>query len=265
MRCFIFKILTIGLIMKLNNLKFLYFYFSFFVFSQIFSNFDLAKIDPQTEKFVLDVIKELENNDLQLDKKPEILHSDALPPVLSNLRIEPVLALNSQIYINERFLNSLTVPEKKYLVGRAILLQKTYFSKANKTALFYVPTILLSFCVTIACTVGFIDSLDNYRYERNSSNKNLFLYGAFTGAFSLGYLIVDLISKTNKRILKADQKAIIKLNAFDGAIDYYKRLVKMQNDKPYKSFFDEKIKLSNIKIYESKIKELEDFKKENNK
>lgn len=253
--------------MKLNNIKFLFFYFSFFVFSQIFSNFDLEKIDPQTEKFVLDVIKELENVDLQLDKKPEILHSDALPPYLSDLRREPVLALNSQIYINERFLNSLTIPEKKYLIGRAILLQKTYFSKALKTALFYGPTTLLSFFIAFGCTIAYIDRLDHYRYGSNNenSNDNLILYGAFTGVFSFIYLIADLISKTNKRILKADQKAIIKLNVFDGAIDYYKRLVKMESDKPYKSFFDEKIKLSNIKIYESKIKELEDFKKENNK
>lgn len=186
--------------------------------NQIKSEFILEKVQPETEKFVLDIINELKIKGYSYYGDLRIFHSDSLPSNLQYLMTDLVIPDYEKIYINERFFNILTLQEKRYLIGRAILFQSIY-SKRTLDKFFYAPIFLTSYFSLFKLCTAVYKSFKN----RKILKPVISLISIYALALWLPLLHLEFDHKQWKRISKAEDQAVSLLNCSEGRYLYNNR------------------------------------------
>ncbi len=183
-----------------------------------------ANLSPQNEKFVKDLMKELD-----VDYGLTLLQPSAyLKEISPQFAYEAVfLAEYYTLFINEEWLNKLSEQEKRFLIGKNLLKIKNqlpYFKRAKK-----------HFLRTAGFRIGeFVSTLILYKYLGRTETfkgsgwwKRLQrLSIALIPTFLFEVLIQrPLAKKTEEQMLFDDAKyAVETLNCHDGALQLYNRL-----------------------------------------
>ena len=182
------------------------------------------KLSPQNQKFVKDLIKELDiNYDITL-----VQPSAYVKRISPQFAYEAVfLAEYQTLFINEEWLNRLSEPEKRFLIGKNLLKIKNqlqYFKRAKKQFLIKGLFVLgeLTSLLMIYRYLGRTETFKGPGWWNRLQKLGISLIPSFLFEVFIHY---PMAKKSEEKMLFDDAKyAVETLDCHEGALQLYRRL-----------------------------------------